>query len=1094
MKKQDLAVRKALGGCIPAKNSSMWQIIRNCLFPARVFEGPPDWYTLLAMSMVIIATAGAIVAGGAAIAEQEANRLERLLTWGHEISLTQRQVLLADAATRAALEVQIKTLRQQGQAYLEAAGQPGVKRAGLESQAQEEFASARALWPLLTALPNPLGDDKLSAENNFQKSVAFYLADLGFGTVWRDPPGTVKIQRETAPANIWEPLDKKLDDAHLMVRRLAFGVVLFVSALILLTLANIFSHRQFLQNKFFVLGWLMVIGATVLVGLVLYRHWHLITDLVVILRAQGFSQFVIFLAPPLLLATLLVWSLANFMHKSRLWYLSRRSKGSKKTGIQKDELLEAEAVEARQPLSFLSMRKTADEFSRCTVLLIAITVFWSAVCGLGYSYSASMAGTAAHEALKSMLEMDSRSSRTHTLANHSLLEIANFQKQSARRSVVLQRSQDEDVLRGNDSPDLGTILVKARDRAFSDQASQDVSKWLESPFFGAEGDLWFPEKLKWVGLRKLFNNWWEPFARWDAFSQMSLAWHAKAQIFLGILTVLAMATYLFAQAHGMGEETGGNRLTRNGLRLLKIAVLCFAIILVSSLVEFYQTGTATEVLAAQSYAIAQQRRQTAQNPADFQVVINFLENAIAKSPDFGRAHSALAYALDDAHSSQSGEGYLSLPAKGELRQSLEHQKKALQVLKANGYAEPSALLGMLGFDTLLLALGNQDLSNVQNSIAYLQTALKKAAEGGNPGRVALTRWNLELARLASGEPYEIAPEIIRQIIGLGDHRLLVSCFTDLELVEHYYGGLHAGKNCRAAVAKAKQQLVNQWPQPNKTTSPHKTALVPEYGDRATGSPSLQVTPQTVQWRGQLPPIQTGRDRLTLIWYEKDPAWGVWRALSQVSAPVAANELTKVENPPGSWVIARSYLAGSRYRNCLKSGQYKAELYLNGELTGLPAEATGTFGDFEPKRLLALNVGLCLPKNWISLDVQNLGDIAPLVHGYQSPDHQPAAFVFTFYTSQSQQDADNGAAVKRAKDLLIKGPWHLTDGDVLVPYTPDGCKAVATGTRGLYRQWSTIKGVQHVGIVLLGATPLGELCNTLDSMADIYTWEASKLGK
>jgi hypothetical protein len=118
----------------------------------------------------------------------------------------------------------------------------------------------------------------------------------------------------------------------------------------------------------------------------------------------------------------------------------------------------------------------------------------------------------------------------------------------------------------------------------------------------------------------------------------------------------------------------------------------------------------------------------------------------------------------------------------------------------------------------------------------------------------------------------------------------------------------------------------------------------------------------------------------------------------------------------------------------------------------------------------------------------------MVHGYQSPDQQPAAFVFTFYTSQSRQDADRNAAVKRAKDLLIKGPWHITDADVFVPYTPDGCKAVATGTRGLYRQWSTIKGVQHVGIVLLGATPLGELCDTLDSMADIYTWEASKLGK
>ncbi len=1085
MKDQDLADRKALGRCIPAKNKSMWRTIRNCLFPARVAEGPPDWHTLLALSMVIIATVGAIVAGGAAIAEQEANRLERLLTWGHEISLTKRQVLLADAATRAGLEVRIKSLDKQGEAYLEAANHPGVNQVWLKSQAQEEFAAARALLPFLTVLPNPFQDKQLSVENNFQKAVAFYLAGLGFGTVWRDPLGTIKEQQATGPPNIWEPLDQKLEDAHLMVRRLASGVVLFVAALILLTLANILSHRQFLQNKFFVLGWLTVFGATVFVGFILFRHWELISDLVVILRAQGFSQLVIFLAPPLLLVVLLVWASINFLHKSRQWYKSGRPREEEKTGPQDEEMLEAEAAEARQASGFLSLREAPDEFSRCTVLLIAITVFWSAVCGLGYSYSASMAGTAAHGALKSMLEMDSRSSRTHTTVNHLLVEIANLQEQSARRAVVLQRSQDEDSLRGNDSPGLGKILVQVQDRALHDKTSQELSELLGNPYSGAEADLWFPEKLKWLGLRSLINNWWEPFAQWDAFSQRSLAWHAKAQIFLGILTVLAMATYLFAQAHGMGEGTGGNRLIRNGLRLLKIAVLCFGIILVSSLVEFYQTGTAKEVQAAQSYAIAEQRRQTAQNPQDFQVVINFLENTIAKNPNFGRAHLALASALNDVRSSQSGEGYVSLPTKDQLPLSIAHQEKALQVLKASGYAEPAALLSGLGFDTLLLALEQKHLPEVQTSLAYLQKAREKASEGGNLRQVAMLGWNLALARLASGKSHEIPPETIHQIVGMGDHRLLVSCFTDLELVEKYYVGLHPGRDCRAVVAKAKEQLVGAWPQP-KTTSTETTPLAPECGDRATGSPSLEVSPQTVQWRGKLPQIQTGRDRLVLVWYAKDPDWGVWRALPEVSNPVAADELIKAENPTGSRVIPRSYLAGSNYRNCLKSGQYKAELYLNGTLTGPPPETTGVWGEVEPKRLLALNVGLCLPKSWISLDIPpELGDIAPLVHGYQSPDRQPAAFVFTFYASQSRPDADKSAAVKRAQNLLTKGPWGITDAEVFIPYTPGGCKAVPGGTRGLYRQWSTREGVQHVGIVLLGATPLCELCNTLDSMGDIY---------
>ena len=79
-------------------------------------------------------------------------------------------------------------------------------------------------------------------------------------------------------------------------------------------------------------------------------------------------------------------------------------------------------------------------FSRAAVLLIRAVAFQLAVCGLGYSYTISRAGEAAHEALQSVSEMQDRSSRLHTSINHFLLETANLEEHRAQAAVARQRT------------------------------------------------------------------------------------------------------------------------------------------------------------------------------------------------------------------------------------------------------------------------------------------------------------------------------------------------------------------------------------------------------------------------------------------------------------------------------------------------------------------------------------------------------------------------------------------------------------------------------------------------------------------------------
>ena len=94
MTTQKTSPRKAKAhrlGILPA----IW----NCLFHRREDADSASWHIILAQSMVIFALTAAIAAGAAAVAEQEAQRLERLLTWGHHLAFIYRQELLSDASS-----------------------------------------------------------------------------------------------------------------------------------------------------------------------------------------------------------------------------------------------------------------------------------------------------------------------------------------------------------------------------------------------------------------------------------------------------------------------------------------------------------------------------------------------------------------------------------------------------------------------------------------------------------------------------------------------------------------------------------------------------------------------------------------------------------------------------------------------------------------------------------------------------------------------------------------------------------------------------------------------------------------------------------
>ena len=202
------------------------------------------------------------------------------------------------------------------------------------------------------------------------------------------------------------------------------------------------SRRQILHNRFFDLGWAIEIGATLFTIIVGVWHWELIGNLIMILWSQGWTQLILFLVPPLFLLILLVLAYYRF---GSLWYHYRRMPQYRQVELAEEKDLEPEPVEIEGP-HLQSYKETTSDFSRAAVLLIALSVFGSAVCGLGYSYAVSQAGEAAHEALQSVAEMHDRSSRLHATINHLMVEAANMEEHRVRAAVARQHTSE--CLRG----------------------------------------------------------------------------------------------------------------------------------------------------------------------------------------------------------------------------------------------------------------------------------------------------------------------------------------------------------------------------------------------------------------------------------------------------------------------------------------------------------------------------------------------------------------------------------------------------------------------------------------------------------------------
>lgn len=1001
--------------------------------------------------MVVVAVLGAITAHRTATAEHEAAQRERRLAQGHILELTIRQRLIANAVAHRGLERRRETYVSLGNLYGELAGHAAEvanarQAITLGMQAQEEFAAARVVKQSMAALPSHLAIDGDVDTAELEREVADRLADLGYATAWPS-------EGAGAPHSMWKRLEDEFGDAHAKIPKLALGVVMFVAALVLFTFSDLSRGRRALP--LYASGVAVAVLGTAFVLRVDKDtlRWGLDGDLLVI---------------PAVLAILEV-----------AW----RKHSRDVTGGDDERPVEPCEVEpSPYRCGHLRPTRAEDRFSRRMLGLIAVTVLFVGVCGWGYSRANSEAAADAGKGLAEEIEVNARSARLALKATDLIQKLAASHEYATRAHA--QRQRAEYVKRLGSSGAIAQALSVAK--------ASVAQKLAGAPNVDLRRDAREEALTQHPELNPA-----EPFARYDAFAQNSVAWHHQAGIFLATLTVLAIALYLFGQADAMGRGRAAYLLAACGASLVLFAVYSAltahvhrprarAVADVPACRKLVEDGRLDakedpEALAAQAYGRAKLNLQSVEPTGD---AIGLLECAVGLRPGFARARFDLAEAYSPRSAGGRGQRFRSPTGATDRAKLVEHQRRALEALEASGYVPPPLRTSHYAFDAVLAARSQQEAGH---GLKLIDDALRLHEASGRPDpRVhAAIQLDRALARRAvnrGAEADRAMDEALRTVSqsrepGATARAVLPAALTGLE--ELATSCLREVASCKPQeIARAKERLVAGWP----------AGAPPARGARpAVASPRVEVSPAALSWRAALREFNASSDRLVVVWYERDEGWGLWRALPEVSGLVTAAEALRLPDAP----VVRDYLSSTRFTRCLGSAAdaggapasvaYRAEAYVNGRLAAT-ADATLASTGFTASAIVPFEVALCLPQDWSVLPPESddaFGRV--LVDG----DGNQVSAVVTLYGPSRPTGADGQ---RRA----ATGPAAHADGGAAALDAAYGCERPPPA-RLVYRTWTSRSGLTHGVVGDTSAAEWQTLCAVLSSATDLEGADESERG-
>jgi len=595
-------------------------------------------------------------------------------------------------------------------------------------------------------------------------------------------------------------------------------------------------------------------------------------------------------------------------------------------------------------------------------------------------------------------------------------------------------------------------IAKSEGLPYICSPSHDAPCPAANGFYSPEQDPNFPIRYQ---QNALFQSYRLSALR-DAANQAADNGEAQFVHYAAALTMLAVGVFLFGYA-----LTPQGRARRT---LFVRAASGFVVVACGwALFHALEHGSTPPDSAATAFA----NGEVATNDYQYGQAVADYDRAIKLSPKFVTAlfHRATAeYVLGVPHSTL-GSTTLPAPAGPVTVPSVQAiDKAAADDARARDQGSTSpTLLANLGADLLYRGLLRHDSNDLRQSLdVSRQAALALAQQNQSANDLVNARFDIAEAELALGDSYARDYQLAEHSLQATDvdtESGVGAALTDLDLIRVTHPAL------ASQVATLDGQVV-------ASVQFGPVALTPNGDLPAKGRPPIRFTGvqlqpdpghmlYTIKGPGSFNPSD---DVLSAQWQYKDPVNGEWAVLPEISGPVAKGGLLPAG--PGYSSSNPSYVSLSTPATCLPAGQYKVDLYVNGQLAG-SATTPGNWPTLQAARFRQVDAAICAPPNWQPLSVSS----TPGADGYFTANASAGVVVFTIPGAALGSAQANPAALAFLMRKVVAGfASSVLPG--LVPKGPDQATSFFMNfSDGRFQDWTFNGGKLISGV---GMSPSGEI--------------------
>jgi hypothetical protein len=522
-------------------------------------------------------------------------------------------------------------------------------------------------------------------------------------------------------------------------------------------------------------------------------------------------------------------------------------------------------------------------------------------------------------------------------------------------------------------------------------------------------------------------------AQSDAYNDVSARWSKLVDSYTAILTMLAVALFLFGSAFVL---YGRNRML---FSVIASVLAIISIVWGGALVSVSEPGKPSAT-AAQDYAQGVDAMASAITPAGFQPAINDFTTAIGARPDFALAYSERAIAETERGSDQLGGGFITDVAPRWLKAAAADYIKSYDL----GDHDADQVLDVgFSYYQLWIQAGGHGTPPPQAVTFFRQAS---ALDPGNPPELI----DYALSELASRN-YAPARQAFRVAVthilfACTDPSVLSSCTspqprTSIGLQEAWFAGametlvtLASSADASSSAELKAQVAITKGALAESMALGHVVAA-PGNNDVKIGATSTLVDPNLLWLDIGVPagenPETLGTTPATILWYDQAPGSTKWDAIPELSCWGELDDCAFYSSEANLFESQVRFLPADN--SCLTNVKYRGELYIKGNLVRTLAP---TYDDIATSLQPALNkqmdMGICVPSSWHPVKPLNLtfdvygttqtvtGSLAGSEMSYQSAGGGEGAYVFRLYdpAASSVPSAQLGPLARKMGSYVI----------------------------------------------------------------------------